>query len=371
MKNHSLRRSLLLFLSGMLFPVVTVLAAPGLQVIVDAESAKANIALLGKKQVTDQELNDAAALYGNQQLIAKVKSYSGAGKDVFISTLKAMIIDGNIKGDDPYNWRSVKAALPEMKQLIGQIDANSASFIEEVKNSILSYTPAGLDITIKACFLAGGGALGFTIGNDKTFNVALQKLDNDFNAMKLLVAHELYHIVQAEGQSMRKKTITGKDPYFLQATAALLENLWSEGSANLAGDFAGFEGKSAFAKEQTAEWAKNADRRRENFALFEAVLYKSYYDTSAKRYEQHYNICFSTAYDETAYFTGYEMAKAIVKYKGRKALADLVLADPANFIAAYIDIYKSEKDSRLIRFDASTEAIVAEMLQRSREWVKP
>lgn len=340
--------------------------ATGLRISIDMESARSNAAVIAKKKVTDQQLDTLAGLYGNQQLIRKVKSYSGAGKDIFISTLKELITTGSIKGNDPYNWLGVKAALPEINSLIRQIDQDKAGFVNAITSMIAPYTPEGMDLDIKACFLAGGGALGFTIGNDLTFNVALQKLNGDLGGTKLLVAHELYHIVQAAGQQSQPNPSRKDPPYYLEASAALLENLWSEGTANLAGDFAGFKGSSTFAKEQTAEWKKNTERRRENFTLFEAILYKCYHDTAAKRYEHYYNVCFTMAFDETAYFAGYEMAKAIQQYQGKSALAAMVKADPVLFTDTYIKIYKENNDPRLIRFDASTEAIVAEIM-RSRQ----
>ncbi|WP_276482605.1 DUF5700 domain-containing putative Zn-dependent protease [Paraflavitalea pollutisoli] len=352
------------------FPVFIVLlllsftgfANSSLQISVDLESARANVAVLGKKSVSDQALNQLADLYGNQQLIRKVKGYSGAGREVFISTLKELVTTGAIKGNDPYDWRSVQKAAADIKALITRIDADTAGFLRDIKAMIAPYAPAGLDITVKACFLAGGGALGFTWGGEPTFNVAMHKLHNDLPGTKLLVAHELYHIVQYAGQAKLPWPAKDERPQYLQATEGLLENLWSEGTANLVGDFTGVTGGSDFAREQITEFTKNSDRRRENFALFEAILYKSYWDTASHRYEQHYNICFSTAFDETAYFTGYEMAKAIQQYHGKEAVAAQVLAHPLLFIDSYIKLYKEVTDKKLIRFDASTEKIVEELM---------
>ncbi|MBK0381318.1 DUF5700 domain-containing putative Zn-dependent protease [Mucilaginibacter segetis] len=343
---------------------ITGYAATGLHIEVDLESAKTNVYLLERHSVTDKQLNEAAGLYGNQQLIAKVKSYSGAGRDVFISTLKEMITTGKIMGDDPYNWRGVKVALPEISSLLRDISQNKAAMLKDIMTMLAPYTPATLDVSVKACFLAGGGALGFTMGKEATFNVALQKLNGDIDATKLLVAHELYHIVQDAGQKKRMPLAWEKPAYYQEASAALLENLWSEGTANLVGDFAGFKANSPFARDQVAEWQKNADRRRENFTLFEAILYKCYSDTTTERYEQYYNVCFTTAYDESSYFVGYEMAKAIQKYRGKEALATFVTADPITFIKTYLDIcHENAEDKKLVRFDAATEAIVERLLK--------
>lgn len=358
----------LLLSSLIVFGIFSASAGESLRITLDTESARVNTAIIAAKSVTDAELNAAAALYGNQQLIAKVKGYSGAGQDVFVSTLKELVQTGNIKGEDPYNWLAVKKALPEITALIRHVDQNKESFLREITEMIAPYSPSNLDISVKACFLAGGGSLGFTLGYENTFNVALQKLNGDIGGIKLLVAHELYHIVQETAQK-NVKAAWVNPPYFLEASAVLLENLWAEGTANYVGDFSAYKGNSDFAKEQIDQWRKNAERKRENFLLFESILYKCYNDTAAKHFDRYYNIGFTTAYDETAYFVGYEMAKAIVKYKGKDVLAMFASADPVLFIDAYIKLYKEKNDDRLIRFDQSTEQIVSHLL-KSRQGIK-
>lgn len=332
--------------------------AEDLRISVDLESAKAIVALLSAKKTTDATLEKTAALFGSQQLIRKVKGYSGAGQDVFLKTLKEMVETGTVKGNDPYDWKGVKASLTQVNALLMEIEKNKERFLSDVVNAIMPYTPAGLTVDAKACFLAGGGALGFTFGGEPVFHVALHKVGNDVGGLKELVAHELYHLVQDAGQQKRRSSVSAALSYYQEATLALIENLWSEGTANLVGETA----NSNKGKTLSPAAVKNAERRRENFTLFEAILYKSYHDTAQHRYDAYYNICFTTAFDETAYTTGQEMANAIRQYRGEQALADLVTADPLLFVDMYIRICKETDDKKLVRFDASTEAIVRELM---------
>lgn len=332
-----------------------------IKISLDFESAQVISGLLAGKHVTPVQINHAAEVYGSQQLIRKVKGYSGFGEDVFKSTLKEVVETGTIKGNDPYNWKLVKANLSGIQKLIAKIAANPYAFIADITGIIQLYTSPEITADVRACFLVGGGSLGFTIGNDNTFNVALQKIGNDYEGLKYLVAHELYHSMQAVGLNLRKKKKVDV-PYYAQASYGLLYNLWSEGTANLVGDFGLIKVPGPFTKIQNEEFKKNDDRKRENFALFEALLYKAYNDTASRKYETFYNIAFSTAYDETTYFMGYEMAKKIEKYDGHKALADLLVKDLLVFSEEYIKLYKAHKDDEsFIHFDPSTELIIKKL----------
>ncbi|WP_290708857.1 DUF5700 domain-containing putative Zn-dependent protease [Flavihumibacter sp. CACIAM 22H1] len=337
--------------------------AQELSVSIDMASAEKICQLLSQKKADTIELKKAAGLYGNQLLIKKVKGYSGAGEDVFINTLKEIIETGTIKGRDEYNWKLVKEKLPEINQLLNYIRSNNRVFIEEVKAIIQPYLPKELKAAAKACFLAGGGSLGFTIGNDPSFNVALQKIGDDIKGLQYLVAHELYHSLQDIGQSSRvyqkdDKKIT----YPEKATYYLLYNLWAEGIANFVGDMAAIKDLKEFSKEQAGQYQKNRARRYQNFQLLEALLYRQYHDSTAN-YQATYDIGFSTAFDETSYFVGYEMAKKIAQHQGNEAIAALLVKDPIRFIADYIALYqKLADDQSFVRFSRSTEEIVSRLL---------
>ena len=332
-----------------------------LTVTVDFESAKAVCRLLSLKKVDTTELNRVAGLYGNNLLIQKVKGYSGAGGDVFKKTLKEFIETGAIQGEDPYNWKLVKLKLPAVNKLITYLSTNKQAFIDDVRKIIHAYTPATLFAETKACFLVGGGSLGFTIGNDPTFNVALQKIGNDVEGLKYLVAHELYHSLQDAGQKLRKKTVAEKPSYQVKASYYLIYNLWAEGIANFVGDFEKVKMPLEFSKNQQVLFRKNADRKVNNFQLFEAMLYRQVNDSTAK-YSQIYDLGFSNTFDESSYYVGYEMAKKLNQYGGDAAIANLLLEDPILFSTKYIALYQAHpEDKTFQRFSSTIEKIVKEL----------
>lgn len=350
-----------MLLITIIFSLNTALAQK-ININIDIQSAKSITSLLSQKTVSDQQLDQSSKLYGNQQLIQKVKGYSGSGEDIFKSTLKEIIQTGTIKGVDPYNWKKVKSSLGETKQLLSVISANKALFGTEIAKLIQPYTAPSLQVSVRAYFLVGGGSLGFTIGSDNTFNVALHTIGNDLDGLKLLIAHELYHSIQGAGQQTRQKLQAEKPTYNEKATYALIYNLWSEGSANFVGDFKTITKPKSFSAEQIAIDKKNSARIRTSFYLLETILYRCYKDTTVK-YQQLYNIGFTTEFDEVFYSVGNEMAKQLLSHKGSSVLANLVNSDPLLFMQEYIALYQGTKDDNLIKFSPSTEHIVANMVK--------
>lgn len=337
--------------------------ANGLQVSIDVESAKAICQLLSQKKADTTQIRQAAGLYGNQLLIKKVKGYSGAGEDVFVSTLREIIETGRIEKNDPYNWQLVREKLPEIVRLTDYISTHKQAFIDSVKKIIQPFVAANFTADARACFLAGGGSLGFTIGDDPAFNVALQKIGDDLKGLQYLVAHELYHTIQEVGQRKREHERNEKGfTYSEKASYLLLYNLWAEGTANLVGDMAKIKDPGAFAKEQQQQYRKNRERRYQNFQLFEAMLFRQYYDSTAD-YQSTYDIGYSTAFDETSYFVGYEMGKKLVAHRGTEAIAQLLTRDPLRFMVEYIELYKKLPDDKsFVRFSPSIEEIVQKLM---------
>ncbi len=332
------------------------------EVTVDFESAQAICHLLSGKKADTAQLTRVARLNGNTLLIRKVKSYSNSGETAFKATLKEIIETGTIKGDDYYDWKSVKNNLAGVTQLLNYLSLNKNSFVADIKNIIQPFTPDTLHAKVNACFLVGGGALGFTFNQDPGFYVALQKIGNDVNGLKYLVAHELYHTLQHAGQQTRQKLSAVKPPYPILASYYLLYNLWAEGTATYVGEMPKIATPAAFAKTQVDEYQKNADRKGSNFQLFEALLYRQYNDSTAQ-YQDLYDVGFSTGFDESSYYVGYQMVKKLIQYSGNTAVANLLVQDPLTFTANYINLYKAHPDDKLLnRFSAPIEQIVQKLM---------
>jgi hypothetical protein len=328
------------------------------KITIDYQAAEELIRLTKLKKVSDGELSKFASIYGNKLLIQKVSISTGGSEQIFLKTLKEMITTGRVNGPDPYQWGKVKMELPNTKKLIAQLKLSNASLIEEIEDRIGSYTPAGLPAQeLRACLLLGGKATGFVSGDDGTFCVALQYFGSDFEGLKTIMVHELYHAVQQAGQSLRKKVLTDKPPYGTKATYFLIYNLWSEGTAENLGDFSLISNPGTYSKKQIENQRKNEERLLVNFRLIDIMIYKMYTDTNA-RYASVYDIGFSPVYEEAGYFVGAEIARKLEHFSGKKVLASIVDQDPLDFITHYIKLYHQNPTQVPYHFDKSTEEIV-------------
>ncbi|MGI8469977.1 MAG: DUF5700 domain-containing putative Zn-dependent protease [Pyrinomonadaceae bacterium] len=340
--------------------------AQNIKVTIDFESAKAVVDALSKNKISDVELERIALLEGNQTLIKKAaaRGATDANTESFKSSLREIIETGKIKGDDIFNWSGTKQNLTEIKMLMARIEREESGLLADVGRIIGDYTPPDLKAEVKARLLVGGYSLGFTIGDDTALNVALQKIGGDFEGLKYLLAHELYHSIQAVGEQQRKKSLTNskiEPKQNIVNTYILAANLWLEGTATFVGDFTKIKKPLAFSKEQQDEYEKNAARLRLNFALFEALIYRADTDETADG-DQLYRIAFTTAFDETSYYVGYRMAQIIEKYDGKKGIASFIGKSPLEFSRRYIEIYKAHpEEKRAIKFSAPIEKILLEM----------
>ncbi|MBB2148640.1 DUF5700 domain-containing putative Zn-dependent protease [Pedobacter gandavensis] len=332
------------------------------KITMDYSAAEELIRLVGLKSVSDEELSRFASLYGNKLLIQKTSNSTGGTEQVFKKTLKEMITTGKVNGDDPYQWGKVSMELQHTKKLIAGLKLNKDSFTVEILERISAYTPAILPPQeLRAYLLLGGTATGFVSGDEGAFCVALQNFGSDFEGLKTIMVHELYHAVQQAGQNSRKKMLADKPTYNTKATYFLIYNLWSEGTAESLGDFGLIKNPGRYSKIQQENQRKNEERLLVNFKLIEMMLYKMYTDSNA-RYAAVYNIGFSPVYEEAAYSVGAEMARKLDRLLGKEVLAEMVVQDPLDFISSYIKLYQDQPKEVPYQFDKSTEAIVEKLL---------
>jgi hypothetical protein len=334
-----------------------------LKINLDFQCARAIVDLLERNRVGDDDLSRIAGLSGNQRLIKKVAGYnSTATPETFKKTLRQTVENQSLS-EDPFDWQSVKKNLPQIRLLINRIEKEQAAFFSELESLIQPYTPPDLKADITATFLVGGGALGFTMDGSDGFHVALHKIGGDYEGLKYLVAHELYHSVQGFGMKRRQANLNFvKPPENVRNSLIIIENTYTEGTATLVGDSLNAKNLKPFGQSQQDEYKKNLMRLRQNFALFEMLLFQAQNDPNAD-IEQLYNIGFSTEFDETLYYVGYRMAQGIEKYKGKQAIAALVAKNPIEFFNQYIEIYKKNNDPKLIKFSKSTEDILLNLQQ--------
>ncbi len=330
------------------------------QLELESSSARAILDLLSRNKVTDEELTAAIKLPATQALIRQAARFDPtATEELFRSSLRKMIETG-ATNPDPFRFTRVKTNLELTRSLLKHIETNQQAFIEEVSRSIREYSPAKVSLQSKVHFIAGGTSDGFAPGSD-AFYIALHYYGDDYEGLKALTAHELFHNVQA---TLTPKSKDKQSPAAANITNSLsiLRNTANEGTASMVGDGLLLAGGKPYSDFLKGKFKKNLDRIKTNFALFETLLYRAYNDPTAD-YGQLYNLGFSGTWESPLYFVGYRMGRVIEKHKGKDALRSLIGAEPLRFFEQYMEVYRKENDPEIVRFSKTSEDILNKLRQ--------
>lgn len=315
------------------------------------------IDLLERRGVTDAELERVVKLFGNQAVIRHNSNFDPNSTEKAFSLSLRKIIETGSSESDPFAFMQAKRTLAQTRALLTQIEQNPRALIEAVVDRISMYTPQGLKMEVTIHFVNAGTSDGFA-ADSHNFFVALRYFGDDYEGLKLLMAHELYHNAQA---AIRDAGHTDSSSVENATTRALnlLESTMDEGTASLVGDPLEIQNGKAYIEWFQGKFRRNLNHLEMNFALLDTLLYRAYNDADASASSRYlYNMGFSGIWESPLYFVGYRMAKVIEKYKGRGAIAGAIGKSPVKFFADYIEIYRRERDPQIIKFSKSTEEIV-------------
>ena len=340
-----------------------------IQLELDSSSARVLLNLLSRDKVTDEELLRLVKLPTTQAMIRQAARFDPSATEAnFKSSLRRVIETGSPE-HDPFRFATVKARLEPVRSLLKQIEHSPHTFIAGVSSRLREYAPDNVALKSRVHFIVGGTSDGFAPSSD-AFYIALHYYGDDYEGLKMLAAHELFHNLQAVLRHARVgDEQTPAAPLNVSNSFAILRNTVNEGTASMVGDALLLPSGKQYSDFLKAKYKKNLDRSKSNFALFEALLYRAYNDPGAD-YNQLYHLGFSGTWDSPLYFVGYRMGKVIEKYKGKEAIKASVGADPLLFFNQYVEIYKKENAPEIVRFSKSSEEILQKLQQaRKRRWI--
>lgn len=333
-----------------------------IQLELDSSSARALLDLFSRGKVADEELLRVMKLPATQAMIQQAARFDPSATEGNFKLSLRRVIETGSSEQDPFRFAIVKARLESVRSLLKQIEDSPQTFIDGVTGRMREYAPDNVALKSRVHFIVGGTSDGFAPSGD-VFYIALHYYGDDYEGLKMLAAHELFHNVQAvlrRAQGRDKQTLAA--PANVSNSFAILRNTVNEGTASMVGDALLLPSGKQYSDFLKAKYKKNLERIRSNFALFEALLYRAYNDPRAD-YNQLYNLGFSGTWDSPLYFVGYRMGKVIEKYKGKEAIKALVGVEPLQFFNQYVEIYKKENDPEIVRFSKSCEEILQKLRQ--------
>lgn len=332
-------------------------AAPSIKFVFHFQAAKRVVELFDHSSVSDTTLDDVLHLQDVQAIIQQAAQFDprATGQEMRRSLRTA--VEGGERPGDLFQFQTVRVHLAEIRTLLGQLEARPESLSAQVADRIRIYSPRPLDLEVDVHFVLGGNSDGWA-PKPRTFYLALQYFGADYEGLKTMMAHELFHVAQRE--FMAQQPASPGRPNVAYA-GRFLAGTMSEGTASMVGDPLRVSGGGTYIKWFRDKFERNLARIDGNFALFEIMLYRVYHDSEATEanLEELYKLGFSGTWDSPLYFVGYRIGKAIEKYDGAPAIARLLEQPPTAFFLRYMSLYRQHPDdAEFVHFSRPIEEVL-------------
>jgi hypothetical protein len=331
------------------------------------ESAHHVLSALGTPALTADEARRIAALPANKMIVRKVHSFDEAAtQERFEAELLAAARGSAIPGKELFRFTRVKANLASVTATLARFENDEAANLSWIEERVQQFSPAGAPLHLQGFLIAGGNSTGFAWGgSDFYLNVA--HFADAPEAMKVVMAHELYHAVQGaalaahgekhEFEADTLKLITDKAQRDRYVVGAFLDQLLDEGAATYVGDPLLLGGDSAYVKRELDRVQTMLRDPQKLISLLDMSLVSITADDPVD-YHDVYGVGYHGP-DQPLYYLGYIMAGAIVAKRGPARLSELILGRGCAFVQAYIAL--AEADPALRKLGDRTTGIVREI----------
>ncbi len=320
----------------------------------DTSAARATLDVLtGAVPATPAELERVAMLPANQAQIRHAASFRpGDTTASFVEALGRAARKEPL-GDDAWGFGVVEARLAVTKALLAKVEAAPGALSSAVAARLSGFVPEGETAHVNVHFIVGGTSDGFAPGGDD-FYIALHYLRGDVEGLRILMSHELFHILRRALQPAERDVAAA--PPRVRAARRLLDQTMNEGVASWIGDPTRATGGGPYVEWFAQKFKRNLDRLDQNVTLFDTLLFRSWNDAGADP-DKLYMLGFSGQWDSPLYFVGYAMARTLAEKEGPSAVPAAVRAGPEAFFARYRTAAKKGEDAP-VRFAGSTEEIL-------------
>ncbi|MDQ4121858.1 MAG: hypothetical protein M3209_10485 [Acidobacteriota bacterium] len=327
----------------------------------DYEGAEALIEALERDSLSDADVDNLLRIHGIRAMVDNVTVFNPPiGVPEFRQEIQNFARTKQ-RGEHGRNFQfhDVWRNRDNVRSLIKAIRTDERKIIRQTLDQIQTYNLNSGKLAINVYFVAGGVSDGFLFDkqDQPAFYANLVRANGDFNGVLANMSHEAFHVMQKAAQRCAGLTAVADETLKLPVAERLLAITLSEGVANYVVDPTRSAATGTNMESSRQRYRRNAEpeRIKENFALFDAVLS----DLRANRitWQEADFRGFSGNNDARFYFVGYEMAKAIEKYCGRKCISKLFEKPPVEFFRQYIALYRKHPELTA-RFSKETEDFI-------------
>jgi hypothetical protein len=244
----------------------------------------------------------------------------------------------------PFDLDRLRTDPASTRRMLARLTTDSAAIARRLADRLRSFTPDNVDVHATLFVVVGAAHQNGWVPNEQQANFYL---DLGFHGEELesvinIASHELFHVVQGMVQPNIDSAMTDRPDLAIDARGrhrarAVLLNLVVEGMADYVGDPSLYPSAGPHLARDQQELARELARAGDIFALFETILYRARRDPDAPLATL-LKIGFGGSWNQTGYYVGYRMAKAIDRYAGRERLRALVALPPADFVTQYAQI---------------------------------
>ena len=327
----------------------------------DYAGAEALISALERDSLSDTDVDSLLRVPGLRAMVSNVTRFiPNIGVPEFRKEVRAFV--QTKKGGEYNNYFQLTDVWRERSQvrtLIRAIRADERKIVGETLSQFERYRPNTGPLAITVYFVSGGVSTGFAFENDPgSFYANLARAGGDLNGVVLNMAHEAYHVIQFAAQKRAGITPLWVSNEKMPPIERLFTGTLQEGTANYAADPTRWAATGPDVEAARRRYRRNTEPARvtENFALFDAVLKEL--REGRITWDIAYKKGFTSENDDSFYFVGYEMAKALEQYCGSKCISRLFEEPPVEFFRRYIALYRKHPEIRG-RYSQETETFMA------------
>lgn len=321
------------------------------------DNAKETISILKSKNPTEAQLTAFLKLPGTQALIRKIKANDSLAYEAIKDASKGVFK----KETSNFQYRSISKDLDKWDRFIELVSSKQDSIKNDLKKSFAPYLDENKSYNFNVFLLMGGYSAGFAFeDNANAFYVVLHHYQYDLGAVAIVCKHELFHNVQALYYTPNKLTEKlNKINKGYANVQTLLNYVFMEGSASYMEEYNPIDSKNMpYYKEMRDHIAVNEYRESSLNLLVNNIILDAFNKPETVDLENTYELLFDWNWNNPAYYVGEKMTKALLEFKGKKALKDYMKRDAVYFFADYIELSKKEKDKFPIQFTADFEKMV-------------
>ncbi len=291
----------------------------------------------------DVTLSDSLLkLPATQKLINQAARFNNAANNITFKDELLTSLSGKGSQNNIFNLYKIKQNLDSLSELYDYI-INNQEFIERhLYNKLFPYLHASDNLNTTIIFLIGGTSDGFAEGY--YYCLDLVYFMEDIDAMKLLLEHEAFHILQANVYNKHDKNINQLQSYEL-GIYTLLKDLFNEGTASFIANPLNIQNPKPYTKWFQSKYKLNFRRIDENFELLQSMIIRLFYDKECN-YNNVYNLGFSGKWESPLYYVGLRMCELIEKKEGQFILNEYLRKSPVEFIVAYQKYAKMEDNTK-------------------------